>query len=34
MLLYGPSGTRKSFIINAVCQQVRELAKKLARSES
>src|SRR6056297_459109 len=26
MLLYGPSGTGKSLIINAVCQQVQELA--------
>jgi len=26
MLLYGPSGTGKSLIINAVCQQVLELA--------
>ncbi|WP_267644049.1 orc1/cdc6 family replication initiation protein [Haloarchaeobius amylolyticus] len=27
MLLYGPSGTGKSLIINAVCQQVAELAE-------
>lgn len=27
MLLYGPSGTGKSLIINAVCEQVAELAK-------
>jgi cell division control protein 6 len=27
MLLYGPSGTGKSLIINAVCQQVLELAR-------
>lgn len=27
MLLYGPSGTGKSLITNAVCRQVRELAK-------
>ena len=31
MLLYGPSGTGKSLIINAVCQQVLELAN--ARSD-
>jgi cell division control protein 6 len=27
MLLYGPSGTGKSLIINAVCEQVLELAE-------
>jgi len=27
MLLYGPSGTGKSLIVNAVCQQVLELAE-------
>jgi cell division control protein 6 len=30
MLLYGPSGTGKSLIINAVCQQVLELANSQA----
>jgi len=32
MLLYGPSGTGKSLIINAVCQQVLELANSQERS--
>jgi len=32
MLLYGPSGTGKSLIINAVCQQVLELANSQGRS--